>query len=260
MTRPQIVAGPDEGEDPDLDLEGPDPDDEPDEDDDPPPRRQRQQRRTEPDDVAELRAENERLRERNHKNNAELAKRRHVQQFMETHKIEDLDTWLTGLGVDRETGQRVAPPAPTPAPTPDSIEFERRLGLETEKLQAQHDEAKADWEARHGKLSDYVKRSAVEAALAKAGFNGTIDKALRVMDLNSISVAEGDDGEPAVDGVDDAIASLRTEIPEWFRQRNGSRPPRAGGDDVDGGRKRPAAPPRAGWDQQVVARLTGQRS
>jgi len=205
--------------------------------------------------VETLQAEVDRLREGNRRNNQELVKRRHVEQWMRQHGIDDLDTWLADLGVDKQTGQRASAP-PAGPPTASEAEVARLIALETEKLQAQHEEAAAGWEARHGKLSGYVKRSAVEAALSRAGFSGTLDKALRVLNLNEITVAEDDDGEPVVSGVDEAITSLRDEIPEWFRQRP-ARPPRQGGEDVDGARKPPRPPARATWEQQILDRALG---
>jgi hypothetical protein len=193
------------------------------------------------------------LRERTRRNNTELAKRRHVQQWMETHGIEDLDSWLSGLGVDKDTGQR-APAAPPQ--TPDQGEVERRIALETEKHQAALEERQAEWEGRHDRLSEFVRRAAVEAALTKAGFTGTADAALRVVDLNQVTVVEDGDGFK-IEGANEAVASLQDEIPAWFRRRDGV-PRRTGGDDVDGGRK--AKPPvrKPTWEEQAIGRMIGQ--
>jgi hypothetical protein len=195
------------------------------------------------------------LRERTRKNNGELAKRRHVQQWMDQHGIDDLDSWLSSLGVDKDTGQR-APAAPAPATNPDQGEIDRLIALETEKHQAALEERQSEWEAQRGKLSEFVRRAAVEAALTRAGFTGTPDAALRVVDLNLVQVVEDGDGYK-IEGANEAVASLQDEIPAWFRPRNGR--PRTGGEDVDGGR-RPKPPPRKPtWEEQALGRLTGQR-
>lgn len=196
------------------------------------------------------------LRERTRKNNSELAKRRQVQQWMAQHGIEDLDSWLSDLGVDKETGQR-SPAAPAPAATADQGEIERRIALETEKHQAALEERQAEWEAQRDKLSEFVRRAAVEAALTKAGFTGTPDAALRVVDLNLVKVVEDGDGYK-IDGASEAVTSLQEEIPAWFRPRNGARP-RTGGEDVDGARKPKPPPRRPTWEEQALGRLTGQR-
>lgn len=265
MTRPAIHAGPDEGEDPDI----PDLDDEP-LNDAPVEQLRRptksQARRREPDadpdrdgpTFDELMEEVVGLRERNRKNNQELAKRRQVQQFMETHEIEDLDSWLARIGVDRQTGQPVAQPSPAPAAPTAPADLDRLVALEVEKAQARHEAERADWETRHDTLSKFLARAAFETAMAKAGFTGPMDRALRVTDMDSITVEIGEDG-PAITGVDEAVASLRADIAEWFRPPRNGRPARTGGDDVDGGRKPPAKPARPTWEQQVAGRLTGQR-
>jgi hypothetical protein len=191
------------------------------------------------------------LRERTRKNNSELAKRRQVQQWMTQHEIEDLDSWLAELGVDKQTGQRA--PAPPPPSAADQ-DVERRIALETEKHQAALEERQAEWESRHGKLSEFVRRAAVESALAKAGFTGTADTALRVVDLNQVRVVEDGD-EFKIEGATEAVTSLQTEIPAWFRARNGA--PRTGGTDVDGGRKPKPPPRKLTWEEQAIGRLTG---
>src|SRR6185503_9266927 len=146
-----------------------------------------------------------RLRESTRRNNSELAKRRHVQQFMETHGIDDLDSWLSGLGVDKQTGQK-APVAASAAPA-DQSEVERLIALEDEKHQAALEERQAEWDGRHNKLSEFVRRAAVETALTKAGFTGTADAALRVVDLSLVRVVEDGD-EFKIEGAAEAVKSL----------------------------------------------------
>lgn len=266
MTRPQIVAGPDDGDDPGV----PDLDDELGEDEPPQrparnPRRREPERRNEPDDDGpsynDLMEEVVGLRERNRKNNQELQKRRQVQQWMQQHSIEDLDSWLGSLGVDRETGQPI-PAAPPTASPPTSgnadAEVERRVALAAEQHQAQLDEHRAEWDTHRGRLEDFVRSIAIEPALTKAGFTGgDVSRALKVMDVASIKIEMDEDGHPQLVGLDEAINSLKDDIPEWFRPRNGPRVPRTGGEDVDGARRRPTPPKPPTWDEQVNRRLTG---
>lgn len=247
-----IIAGPDDGLDPDApdpddDL---DPDDELEEDDEPvrePPKPKTEPIRT----YEELAAENERLKNATRRNNRELAQRRHVQEWMESHGIEDFDAWLSQQGIDRDTATRTA--TPTPAPNGNGhgdSETARQAALDLERERAKWEEERASLQERHGALTDAMKRAAVVAALAKAKFNGTEDKALRVVDLSKVTV--GDGGE--VTGASEAVESLRTEIPEWFRER-GRPPTRSGGEDVDGGRRPAPAPKKMTWEQKAIDQM-----
>lgn len=248
-----IVAGPDDGIDPDA----PDPDDEldpdeldPDDDGSPvrePPAKTPQPTRT----YEEVVAENERLKHATRRNNRELAQRRHVQEWMESHGIEDFDAWLTEQNIDRETGAR----APAGAPPVDSNghgdpEAARQATLDLERERAKWDGERTEFQERYDSLADAMKRSAIIAALAKARFNGTEDKALRVVDLTKVVV--GDNGE--VTGASEAVESLKTEIPEWFRER-GRPPVRTGGEDVDGGRRPAPKPVKQTWEQKAIAQM-----
>lgn len=253
----EISAGPD---DDDLNPDTPDDDDEPDDDTAPPPP-------TRPS-YKQLMAENARLQAGNTRNNQELAKRRRVAQWMDRHGITDLDAWLAEQGIDKETGAPLegtgkvspsptepptAPPGhvdtpPAPAgngkpPEPDAAEVERRVRLELERRGAQADE-------RAEKLTTSLRTSAIEAGLTKASFVGTLETAMRVIDVTKVEVDE--DGK--VTGVDEAVQALRAEIPEWFRRRpQAPMPPRDGG-AVDGGDKGRPKPKQKSWADQVVDR------
>lgn len=195
------------------------------------------------------------------RNNQELAKRRRVGQWMADHNIDDLDAWLADLGVDKTTGQPAvkAPASTAPAPasesapsTPlggfDEAEVERRVQLRLEQEAAQSDDV-------NDILRGTLAASALEIELGKIGFRGKMGTALRVADLAGISVA--DDG--TVSGAEAAAASLKEEIPEWFKApqaRNG--PIRVGGEDVDGGNKSRPAPVKDSWEKRVVEQLRGR--
>lgn len=264
MTRPQIIAGPDDGSDPDLD-----PDDELDEQPEPTQQPTKAQRRRGPEPEPdrdgptydELMEEVVGLRERNRRNNGELAKRRQVQQFMEAHGITDLDSWLSELGVDRESGQRLPAPAPAAQPTQNDAEIERRVALATEQHQAQLQEREGAWGEERSRLQQFAISQAIEPALTRAGFSGgDVGRALKVMDLGSIQVDADEDGLLKVTGLDEAIASLKADIPEWFRKSNGVRPPRSGGGDVDGAPKPPPRPRTPTWEERVDQQLRGSSS
>jgi hypothetical protein len=248
----EIVVDDKDGDEPDaFDVGGREPDDEPEGEPDPPAKPRRDDRPT----YRELQDEIERLRRGNSRNNQELQKRRQVAQWMDSLGITDLDAWLTERGIDKTTGQpasQTAPqPTPEPAPAAGGEDFDRRVALEVERLRAQ-DEAKADAaEDRATKVSARLKRTALTAALLSSGFVGAMDRALRVADLDSLQV----DDEGEVTGVDQAVESLRKDIPEWWRApRNGRR---SGGEDVDGATRPTRPPAKVGWDQRVLSRLTG---
>ena len=90
--------------------------------------------------------------------------------------------------------------------------------------------------------------------MTELGFQGTFDRALRVADLDSISIGEG--GE--VTGAKEAAESLRSEIPEWFKRGNGG-PTRRTGEDVDGGARRAPKPKEKSWEEQAAERMIGSR-
>lgn len=218
--------------------------------------------------------ENKKLRDGNTRNNQELAKRRRVAQWMKDHGIDDLDVWLAQQGIDRETGLPLEgtgngtrsatepPAAPPPAPhSPpassgnggppggvDPAEVQRLVQLELERRNAQADE-------RAEKLTASLRSQAIEAGLTKAAFVGTVATAMKVIDLSKVAV--DDDGN--VTGVDDAVAALRTEIPEWFRRRPASPPPPPASGSVDGGDKGKPRPPKKKWEDQIVDRWQSGR-
>jgi len=245
--------------DDELDDDEPDDDDDDDDDEEPPA----PAKRSKPS-YAELLEQLKKLQAGQQRNNKELAKRRITGQWMEKHGIDDLDAWLAERGIDKETGQGQAPPAPAPEgiqnpppvapvapaappasennpPALDEAEVNRRVQLELEKRNAREAE-------RAQVLEESLRSSAIEAALKGLGFAGTVEKAMLLIDKAAITV--GDDG--TVTGAAEAAQELREEIPEWFRRRAPVAPPRPGGERMDGGDKRPAPPPKKRWDEQVV--------
>lgn len=247
---PDIIADDGDDREPDatdvLDPEGEN--DEPDDDDIQPDLSARRRRPS----YQDLQAEVEKLRSATRRNNRELAERRRVEKWMESHGIEDFDAWLAEQNIDSNTGQRVAAAEPAPAdqPAASNGNVDRLVQLEIEKAQARWDDERAGLEERHTSLTGAVRRLAVEAELAKSQFSGTLDKALRLVEMDRVQI--GEDGN--ITGADEAVASLRTEIPEWFR-RNGAGRTRTGGEDVDGGRRPQRPPAKLTWEQKTLNQM-----
>jgi hypothetical protein len=214
--------------------------------------------------------------------NAENRRLRGVRQFAEKHKITDLDAWLAGLNIDPETGKpKAAAPEPngkpaepakatTPAETTggqtepeseeaptgfDQAEFDRMVEAKVEERLAEEEGS-----GRSDLLLQVIQTTSVEAELAKAGFSGSMIKALRVLDLDAVTV--DDDG--TVIGAEEAVSSLKEEIPEWFKARTapGARkePRETGGEDVDGGGKPGRKPAEADWAKKAVDAMVSGRN
>lgn len=199
------------------------------------------------------------------RNNQELANRRLIGQWAAKHQITDLDAWLESIQVDKETATRTpaapaAPAAKTETDTSvgvvvpagegfDEAEVERRVELRMEQLGAAQEE-------QNDILRGTLAATVLQLELRQLGFRGKIETALRVADLAAITVSE--DG--TVSGADVAAASLKDEIPEWFRAptaRGNGGTIRTGGEDVDGGGKtRPPAAP-VSWEKRVADQLRG---
>jgi len=181
------------------------------------------------------------------RNNGELAKRRTVEKWMSQHGIDDLDSWLGRMGIDRETAAPLqtaagsSPQAPTASPDLDKIKAE----LEAEATQLREEAAKQQTEAETLRVA--LRENAIDAALRAARFVGDPKKARRVMDLEGVRV--GDNG--TVEGAAEAVKALLEEIPEWFRQTLPATPARQRR-AVDGGERRPAPPRAKKWDEVVA--------
>lgn len=228
----------------------------------------------EPATVEELRAQIEKLQGAVRRNNGELAKRRTIGAQLQKLGIDDLEAWMASNGFDPATGQRAQPapaaapaapaepaaepdpaappaaaappsaPSAPPAPDPAIRDLQAKLEAGTSRID---------------KLTTAVRDSAINAALRGARFSGDTKRAMRLLNLENITV--GDDG--TVSGLDTEISTLQTDFPEMFAPRRpGSTPPPPpprGGDAVDGGDKRPAPPAnKLKWDQALNAKLSGR--
>lgn len=243
----------DDGDEDELDLDDIDDDDDDDEDEDEEPpsvEEQRQRRRADKSKPAdkpkaddkpsyeELLRSNARLEEAVRRNNQENARNRQRLKALEESGV---DTSAVTAGA------------------PDQAEIDRMVALEVEKRLAADADERAGLADRSAKLEAGLRRKALESALKGAGFNGTFATALKVVDLDKITLVDGDDGYE-ITGTDDVVASLQKEIPAWFGPpRRPALPPRRGAEEVDGG-SRPGRPaPKQTWEQQIVNNLTGRK-
>lgn len=144
------------------------------------------------------------------KANSEAAKRRHL---------------LEELGVDPRTGHK----------REDGGDDTTK---KTESVRRQVEREKARIEMRYKPV---LAKQATRAALAEAGFVGkSYDRVMKLIDIDEIDV--DDDGD--IIGVEDQIASIKTEFPEWFKRQQrktgtGSTGTGSGSSkDVDGGSKK----------------------
>jgi hypothetical protein len=212
----------------------------------------------------QLLAELDKVRRGNQRNNSELKKTRQLRNVMTALGIESTDDLLARLGQGAPPAGATAPPAtpladppatpppatPPAAAPPSDAEVQRLVALEVEKIRATQ-EQEAEQEAERVKaLTAKLRVAGLRTALADAGFTGVFDRAIRVVDLDSIQV--GEDGE--ITGLPEVVASLRTDIPEWFRPRGGG-PRRSGGEDVDGGHRGTPPQKKQGWEAQTLGRM-----
>lgn len=259
--------------------------DEDDDDDEPGTQQPPPKQQTKPS-YKQLQEEVTRLREGNTRNNRELATRRHLEGFMKTHQIDDLDSWLAGLGVDKTTAQLVAgpedpgegsgssteppeappagdgntngqeqPPQPPAAPPVVSEQaIEQRIRLEVAKRLAQEKPTPKDdtppEPTREEILANRLKDKEIDNVLTRLNFSGDRAKLNRVLDLTGVEL---DDNNEVV-GADAAVQDVRAEFPEWFRRPRVGAAARNGGEQVDGGDKTPPPPKKQRWEDQVVDR------
>lgn len=95
---------------------------------------------------------------------------------------------------------------------------------------------------------------AAKAALLDAGFTGTRERIMKLIDLDDIDVVDGE-----VTGIAEQIAEIKTEFPEWFRgQQKPGGERRRGAADVDGGDRRTKQTASTGaWFEKVDRQMTG---
>lgn len=277
----KISAGPDDGPNPNLDLNDPGDDLDDDLDDEPDDDLDDDESDDDPDGgddrdvtIADLRSQLEKLSAASKRNNRELAASRRLRNWMKANNIGDVDDLTARLAApaqqsgvivsttepapaepapaepasapaDTATGNaapQALPAPPTPvAPTPAPDQYRQKLEREQERNEV---------------LITALRQTAIEAELARAGFSGSLDRAMRVVAFENVTV--DDDGNAT--GHTDEVASLKREFPEWFQRRRDTppppAPPRRGGERADGGDKRPVPPARTrSWEQTVADQM-----
>lgn len=119
-------------------------------------------------------------------------------------------------------------------------------------------EAKAQARAE-GAQNKALARLAALDRLRDSGWNGKGKSQIgKLIDIDRLDIEVGPDGELTIEGLDEQIEEIRTELPEWFRRRRAEvTRDRTGAASVDGQRK-PAPPkPSKGWRREVSDRFDG---
>lgn len=295
----RIAAGPDDGEDPDEDED--DEDDGEDEGDDegeelPAVMRGKPKKATrraapadeddEPDEDEDEDGDDtpgaiQRMEAALAKANKTAMRHRRAGRAMQRLGIDDLDTWLTERGIDPETGRPFGSDVVDPDDEVDEADdslFEerpaRRDQVKTDKettraIRAAEKRAEAKVRAE---LVPILAQVSATNALRNAGFKGTeakLERMLRLIDPDDLDVIV-EDGTFEIEGLDEAVATVKDEFPELFpdaepvRTRTtgtGRARPAArrvsGARDVDGdGRGRAAKKAQSGgWLDQMAARM-----
>lgn len=99
-------------------------------------------------------------------------------------------------------------------------ELRRKLREATKKKDGDPDEAEAKAEE---KWKPAFVKTAARSALEKAGLIGKPDRLLRLLDMDDLEVdIDEESGEVSIDGLDDAVAGIRTDYPALFRKRGSS--------------------------------------
>jgi hypothetical protein len=159
--------------------------------------------------------------------------------------------------------QKPAPPADDTdtGSDPDTAKYQAALEKAAERAATR---AAANAES---KLKPVLVREAVKAGLAVAGWAGaggggmgadpekrdqSLSKVMKFIDIDKVEIDE----QGNLTGVDEQIAELKEEFPEWFRRRTTT--PTTQNVDGGGRRRAPAPKPRT-WAEQVDSRFAGGR-
>lgn len=216
------------------------------------------------------------------KANKTAARYRRAGRAMEKLGIEDLATFLTERGIDPETGRPFGSDVVDPD---DEGEGDDSLFDEHERS-GRRDPAKADKETARAiraaekraeartraELVPILAQVSATNALRNAGFKGSetkLERMLRLIDPDDLDIIV-EDGTFEIEGLDEAVASIKDEFPELFpnaepartrttgtgRARAAGARRVSGARDVDGdGRGRAAKKPQGGWLDQMAARM-----
>jgi hypothetical protein len=259
-----FIVGDDEGEDPEFDDE----EDEEDEDDD--PRSRRRQRDDDRDDdrrddqgadwTPPDRAAWEAMETALARANREAMNRRKTGKVLSKLGVEDvsgLEDFFRSRGIDLDSGERAGD---APENLDDAGPDDTRASKGT-ITRAQHERDKLRAEQRgasrvEAKYRDATTLLAAENALRGAGWSGeNLNLALRLIDPDRVEVTM-DSGELTVDGLEEQIAEIRDEFPNWFRPTSRDRNPNrrreaSSARAVDGGNRDKPPARRLGWKEQM---------
>jgi len=190
------------------------------------------------------------------KANREAAQRRH---------------WLDENGFDPRTGKPYDPDADEDAVAEKPAKVKKRkdaddedetpVGISPAEYAKMQKQARIDSKRaaqKEARLMSALGKTAAKSALADAGWNGKGASVIeRMIDPSEIEI--GDDGE--IIGLDEQIADIKADMPEWFKQARAPRRVKPAGSsaDVDGADKssaKPAAEP-VGWLQRLENQFQG---
>lgn len=287
-------------DDDDDDEDGRDEDDDEDEQDDEPPRK-RTRRGQQPADgdgdtdwTPPDREAWERVQDALRRANGEAGRRRRVGKVMSRLGIEDLERWMTERGIDPETGIPYGSDVVDPDDEGDGYgpdgDFEREDDSRQRRREESHDTRRSDRDLvrqirtaeQRGRdrerevLMPALAEVTARLALRDAGFTGNakqLDRMLRSIDPADLDLDSDGDGFELV-GMDEAIAQLRDDFPQFFGDEEEERPRRRaarssggtgtgtrsrGARDVDGGNRgrQPAAP--KGWKEIIAQQMIDGR-
>lgn len=293
----QFAVGDDSGADPEFDDEQDDEHDEDDDEQDDDERsagRQRTRRQAtdedgdedDPDWQPPTREAWERVQGALKRANGEAGKRRRMGKAMEKLGIDDLGTWLTGRGIDPETGEPFGTDVVGTGDEQDEPDdgYEREPApRETERDARQRDrqtarqilaaEQRGRATARD-EVMPILAEYAARTALRDAGFVGTpkqLERALRSIDPATLDLEMDGDSFELI-GIDEAIDELRDDLPEYFEQpaarrrtatgattaraaRTATTRTRGGARDVDGGERGRQPKAARSWQDKVAEQM-----
>lgn len=161
------------------------------------------------------REEHERMQSKLSKANREAASRR---RLLEEH------------GIDHRSGKKLDADDDDESDTDDTADAKAKPEKPKRKSKAAEIRAARREEA----LKKAVVTSTLKSELATAGWNGKGDgRVMRLLDLDEIDV----DDEGNVTGLEDQIAELKDEFPEWFKRSRNSGATSGGARQIDGAEK-----------------------
>lgn len=197
---------------------------------------------------------------------------------------DDADDGTKPKSTAKKAAPKPAPPAkkaaaPAKAPAGET-KLERALAREREarraaqrqlatlRQQNETDAEKLEREAEERAQAKYkpiAVRSAVNAALADAHFQGSPARAHKLIDMDAIDVDQGADGTLEVVGLEAQIAELQAEYPELFQEAKSATPSskkvpaKKAAPKIDGAGKEPVSDEPTTSAEKLAAQYMGAR-